>query len=328
MIKRVFGFISLVLLPSLALADFAAPFAVQNQNPFVSLYGLPRYGAAEVVGEGENAFDVSYTVASSFDGDENGTAQVRLDGESERLGVRYLRGLGNGWEAGVDLPFIKHSAGYLDGLIIDWHDFFNLPQGGRDMAPKHQLRYSVDAPDTQVSLVDRAAGVGDVQLMVGKQLRRNEASATSLRVHVKLPTGDSDELLGSGGHDVSLTLHHVARVHPRLDVGVSAGATLLDEGDVLPAQTRSVVGHFGTFASFAASQRLRLILQWDVHSPVFEDIDLPQLEETAYLLSFGADYRVGTGNLRFSVVENFPHPEISPDVAFMLSWQWVPGINP
>jgi hypothetical protein len=302
-------------------AEFAVPFAVQNQNPFVSMHGLPRYASANVLGSGESQIDLSYAVASNFESGSTPLEQIRLDGESERWGLRYLRGVGNGWEVGVDVPFVKHSGGYLDGVIINWHDWFGLPQGGRDQTAQRQFEYAYVGADGRVAFGE-GSGLGDMQWLIGKTLHAADDAATVVRGHFKLPTGDEDQLLGSRGVDLGVTLHHVRQLQAKWSVGLSVGATYLSEGDVLPQQTRPFVGHAGGFTSYAATERLRLTVQWDVHSQVFDDTRLRQLNEIAYVLSFGADMKFGRSNVRFAVVENYPHPKITPDVAFFLEGQW------
>jgi hypothetical protein len=322
MTTRIASFAIAILITVSARADFPTPFAVQNQNPFVSLYGLPRYASADILGVGETQVDVSYAVASSFDSGLLADEAIWLDGESQRWGLRYLRGIGKGWEIGIDVPLIKHSGGYLDGLIIDWHDWFGLPQGGRDQVANDQFEYAFNAAGSDTNIAfSQGSGLGDVQLLVGKELNSDSTSATVLRGHVKLATGNADELFGSGGYDLSVTVDHV-RQWGDWGFGLNLGATYLSEGDVLAEYTRSVVGQFGLFAGYAVTQHVSLLVQWDVHSQVFDRTELRQLNEIAYLLSFGADVRFGNNVVRFAVVENFPHPEVTPDVAFQLSWQW------
>ena len=291
-------------------------FTVRNGNPYVALFGLPESWAVGVPAPGKDSFSVRYEVASSFDFGELPGESVALDGETERLTLSYERSLGERWAWGVAVPWVRHSDGYLDSLIIDWHDLFGLPQNGRDKAPKNRLAYGFANGDENIFIDDSVSGLGDVQFSLA---RRFGDGNTSLRVHAKLPTGDADDLLGSGGADLAVTLQHARDFGERWQAGLHGGVTLLSEGDVFEELSRPAVGHFGARVAFRPTGRLALKVQWDVHSQVFEDTRLKHLNEVAYVLSFGGSVRMGNYLLDVVVTENYPHPEITPDVAFQLA---------
>ncbi|MEM7081003.1 MAG: DUF3187 family protein [Pseudomonadota bacterium] len=304
-------------------ARLSRPFQVHNQNPFVDLVGLPRLGDARLAATGQTQFYAAYNVASHFEIDDDGAESVIIDGETERLDLIWRRGFGDHWEAGVNLPLMRHSGGYLDNLIIDWHDWFNLPQNGRDRAARDRLVFLYDAPGERILLSDDASGIGDVQAFVGRSFGVSERSRSAVRAHVKLPTGEADDLLGSGGTDVSLTLHHERALGQRLLWGISGGVTFTGSADVLDDLRRPAVGHLNTHLAYQLTSRVSLKLQWDVHSAVYEDSDLLQLNEIAYVMGFGGAIKLtDKAVLEIIVTENYPHPEITPDVAFGLGLQW------
>ena len=95
------------------------PFSIINQNPFVRIFGLPRHRSSEVLGVGESESKIGYSVSSNYEFDVSTSKNlIAIDGETETWDLSYRRGLGNGWEAGVLLPLIKQSGGYLDRTII------------------------------------------------------------------------------------------------------------------------------------------------------------------------------------------------------------------
>ncbi len=294
-------------------------FTVRNANPYVALFGLPEHWAAGVPAAGKDSLAVRYEVASSFDFGTGVNESVVLDGETERLTLSYERGFGERWAWGVALPWVRHSDGYLDSLIIDWHDAFGLPQNGRDRAPKNRLTYGFVGGGENILIDDTVSGPGDVQFTLARRFGSSADRATSLRVHAKLPTGDADDLLGSGGADLALTLQHARDLGARWRAGVHGGVSLLSRGDVFEDLSRTAVGHFGARVAFRPTQRLALKVQWDAHSQVFEATRLKHLNEVAFVLSFGGTVRLGAYLLDVVVTENYPHPEITPDVAFQLA---------
>ncbi|PWG73499.1 hypothetical protein DF186_22760, partial [Enterococcus hirae] len=63
------------------------------------------------------------------------------DGEIYKLALsasgRYsARGFGS-----VRLPLLPQGGGFMDSILVDWHDFFGLPQGGRDRVRNDQYRF-------------------------------------------------------------------------------------------------------------------------------------------------------------------------------------------
>ena len=81
---------------------------------------------------------------------------------------------------------------------------------------------------------------------------------------------------------------------------------------------RPLVGTAGVKVGYRVLDNVALKVQWDVHSQVYESTRLRQLNEIAYILSFGGSVRMGDYLLDLVVTENYPHPEITPDVAFQV----------
>ncbi len=298
------------------------PFTVQNQHPFVNLFGLTRVTDARILADERTIAYASYSVASHFEVGRNASEQIVIDGESERLDFTVRHGLAPHWEIGANVPFVRHSGGYLDNLIIDWHDLFDLPQNGRDLAPDDRIAIGYVGPLGQVGVFDDVSGIGDVQIFAAREL----GPTTALRGHIKVPTGDADELLGSGGVDVGVSLGHEGSISERWLWGANVGVNFLSDADVLGDHVRPVVGQFGARVAYQPTDWLSLKVQWDAHSQLYEDTRLRQLNEIAYVLSFGGTMRIArNGVLDLVVTENYPHPEITPDVAFVVGLNWSLG---
>ena len=138
------------------------PFSITNQNPFVRIFGLPRHRSSEVLSAGAAESKIGYSVSSNYEFDINPSkGLIAIDGETETWTLSFRRGLGNGWEAGVVLPLIKQSGGYLDRTIIKWHDWFGMPQGGRDQGPIDALNYRLDVGGVnRLALSETVSGIG------------------------------------------------------------------------------------------------------------------------------------------------------------------------
>ena len=300
-------------------------FAVQNQNPFVNIYGLARLADGQLLDAGEWQLEFGHSIASHFEIGEAGAEQIRIDGESQRVDLTLRRGIGGRWEVGANLPFIRHSSGFLDSLIIDWHDWFNLPQNGRDLTRNDQLAFGYSGPGGALGVFDDVSGLGDVQVYLGRSL----GQGTALRAQLKLPTGEERDLAGSGGVDLAVSVSHEHQATERFLWGVTGAVTYLSEGDVLPDNVRPLVAQVGARVAYQLNPWLNLKMQWDAHSQLYEDTRLRQLNEIAYILSFGGSVKVSRhGVLDIVVTENYPHPEITPDVAFILNYRHRIGAEP
>ena len=125
----------LLALPGVVYCDedeIDGPFSIANESPFVAVYGLTRHRGASVLDARSSESRIGFNVISNYERDINESGDtIILDGETEIWDLTYLRGLGAGWEAGINVPVLKHSGGYLDRVIVTWHDWFGMPQGGR-----------------------------------------------------------------------------------------------------------------------------------------------------------------------------------------------------
>ena len=304
-------------------------FKVQDQSPFALIYGLPRYHSSAIQSSGQSHFNLSFEISSNFTGDRNGRENIRIDGENSRTTLRYVRGFGwgeqpwqQGWEWGVELPWVTHSGGSLDGFIFEWHKFFGLPQSGRDQVANDLLQYSYSIGGIeQFSFTDNSSGLGDVSLLLGKQLSHSDNQQTALRAQLKLASGDSNELLGSGATDFNVSIYHSRMIASNFWWSTHAGASYLGQGDILPDQQRPWAATLGTGLNWQVTKPITLRVQLDMHTALYDDSELDPLAKPAYILSFGGRILMGRfGSLDLAVIEDFPNSGVAPDVGFHLSW--------
>lgn len=315
-----------VLLVAVDSSADSSPFVALNQNPFVAAHGLARDFGARLTPTDRLYLSSAYSIASQFEIVDQGPELITIDGESTRAELRLLWGVRPGWELGVELTHIGHKGGFLDDLIIDWHDLLGMEQRGRDEFPTDAIRFSYFGRGNTALLDKEVSGIGDMQLFIARQLNKSANSGTVLRGHLKLPTGDESEFLGSGGTDIGLSVHHERALGSRWHAGVWVGATHLGDNRILPGLSRSMVLQGGLRAGIALNDSLTLKVQWDAHTQVYKNTGLRQLKEIGYNLSFGGTLRLGGAHaLDIVVMENYPHPEISPDVTFQFHWRWTPA---
>ncbi len=285
-----------VLLPAPASAAQVTPFYSFDQNPFVQIFGLPALGDGRVLEPQANELGIVWSAANHFTANTAGPEDARLDGETRRTTLLARRGVGRRLEIGLELPFVEHDSGEFDQLVYQWHELFGLPHGQRDVAERNgfEIRYQRDGIDV-VHLTEPTSGVGDVRITAGYRLASAGADSAdvALRASLKLPTGDSAGLLGSGGTDLALWLSAgCGSLCPGAWGWFGGGGLLVTgQGEVLASQQRPLIG-FGTVGGgYELAPWLTFKAQVDGHTDFFDQTELPQIGAASAQLVLGATLR-------------------------------------
>jgi hypothetical protein len=289
--------------------------------------GLPDARSAAVLPAGVVAWRTTLEVANTSLYEPslcNDGCSLALDGETTRLALGARRGFGDRWEASIAVPLLRHSGGFLDSAIEGWHDVFGLPNGDRDGYPQDRLLYQYRPGSGGVAITDTVTGVGDLQLGVARRLGERFA----LRGQLELPSGDADDLTGSGGTDLALSLHFSSNGNRVGDAGtqrlyahLSGGVVLREDGDLLPSAQERWIGFGSATVGWRASERWHLKVQVDAHSAAW-DSPREALGDPSAQLVVGASALLGGSwvlDLAFSediVVER------SPDIVFQAGLRW------
>ena len=304
-------------LPAAAEAPVSDAFPLRNHNPFLQVYGLPTFQTHELVAEGKIDVSLSYDVANDADDADRLGERLIIDAESQVLNLSIRRRFGERFEFGIDVPWVRHSGGYLDSVIFNFHDLVGLPNSNRD-GPDDQYRLFFEQQGTVFFETDvPTSGISDVQVTAAMDLGK-----ATLRAGIKVPTGDPDELTGSGAADVSLGLYGgstTSLFKRELAYSGFFGVLVLGDGDIMPDLQRSAVPYAGAALRWQATSRMALATQLYVQGPYF-DAELDELGGNTFQLSFGADFRLQGSFLRLAIVEDIA-AAAAPDFALHLSFR-------
>lgn len=299
-----------------------------DNGPLTGIFGFQdSTEAGRLVPRDASEWDLTTITSSHSTEDRPAGESLLLDGETTRLELVVRYGLTDRLELGIELPYVWHESGGLDAVIEGWHDLFGLPNGSRDKRERDLLEFRYDAGDsTPVVLQNSSNGPGDVRLIAGWRLADSPTSATALRLGLKLPTGDSERLLGSGGTDVSLGIASDRRA--LWDVaGLSGfyGLSVSYLGDTgLPFDShRHLVGRMSAGIGWFAFERLELRAQTTLRSAVY-DSETDALGRAAAMLTFGAHIHLAPRmRLTLAVAEDI-RVGSAPDVSFQLALRYRP----
>jgi len=322
---RVCGTILLLVLAFPAFAVTVSPFATANQSPLVAVYGLPSIGDARSPGDKEKSIRLMADLASNYVTNDRGRESIVLDGESLRLALSARYGLGRDLELGIDIPFWMTGGGFLDGFIESYHSTFGFPNGGRELAPKNRLLYRYQKNGVTLLNMDRSGqGIGDLSFTGGWRFysSADQNRNITLRTSLKLPSGDTDALRGSGSVDLALWLTGASDSYfsiGQLTIYGAAGALAMTRGKILPDQQRPLVGFGALGLAFLPVQWLELKVQANGHTSFYSDSDLKQVDSPSVQLTVGGALHFSSRtSLHLGVTEDVM-VGVSPDVVFHLS---------
>jgi hypothetical protein len=206
------------------------PLPVRNNEPVNSLFLLPVPLQASVLAPKKQVFDFQLDAPNNFlilPG-----SGYYTDFEDQRFTFAYTRGIGQGGELSLRVPYVSRNGGIFDGLINGWHGLFNFYGGGRGDFENDQFRFDLRDGQTGTILSQRTSGTsgfGDIVLEYRRSLTPSSPGfddktgapdprrvSISTRVLLKFPTGSARNLLGSGGTDFGLGFAVSARPFRRV----------------------------------------------------------------------------------------------------------------
>ncbi|MFC1748123.1 DUF3187 family protein [Pseudomonadota bacterium] len=287
---------------------YLAPFSIKNQNPFIQIYGLPATEPAELLAAGQRTTDVFLDITNNSMLNSVGNESIFLDGETYRLAVTLRLGKSGDIEYGVELPLIAHSKGFMDNFIEGWHDAFGLTNSERNKTPSNSLHYEYQRNGTTLlGFTQPNDGIGDVRMYAAKQLKNNSEGALSAHVSLKLPTGDSKHLHGSGAVDISASLAHLKQrwlSDWQLTTFLNGGLLLMGNSDYFDQVQRNAVGFGSTGIVWDAGKWIDLKAQLDGHTSFYKS-ELAQLKNHTIQLTIGGSVHFSSGGrLDIGVGEN------------------------
>ncbi|MFV2057225.1 MAG: DUF3187 family protein [Thiohalomonadales bacterium] len=294
--QGVFGLLLLFCASSVLSAENVTPIYVANQNPFTQIFGLPKAEPGTITALHKFETGYSYYVSNNAIQDEldNGESII-WDGETARIEIKLRYGLLENLELGLDIPFVQHSGGFLDSIIRKTHKILGFPNDRQNQFEIDQIHYEINKNDKRLyESQERSKGLGDIRFSIAtpifsQSLHKNRHLA--LRASIKLPTGDYEYLLGSGGTDFTMgvafsdyqSLRSINTV-----LTTSMGIIFMGDTKVL-AELQSSNSFYSSIAlNWSTSEKYALKLQLDFHS-AFYSTELAQLGTSLQLL-MGASF--------------------------------------
>lgn len=303
------------------------PFRTGNMAPLVQIHGLPVPDSARILAQREGEVSVVADVTNNYTESSNGTEGLTFDGETYRIAIELRYGLAPGMEAGIEVPLVIHSGGFLDGFVEGFHDAFNFTNGGRDSVGRNRLlyRYGRGGAD-RFRVDDSGGGIGDIRLTGGIQLYddRNESPRRlALRGALKLPTGDSDQLRGSGGVDFALWLagsdDYRLGGWGHLTLFANAGGAIMGDGDVMGSQQRNLAATGVAGLGWSPADWVAITVQSTWHSSLYSGSDLREIGNDSLVMTGGFTFTFSERTSLDLALSEDLSVHTAPDVSFHLA---------
>lgn len=307
--------LSAVSLP-FASYGFDGPLTVKNQFPMFLPVGQPYLERAGT----ESSFNLSLSHSSVYVMESSAAWAVHLDLEMTEMLLRYRKDVPGLAEFGVDLPFLRATAGFLDGPLAWYHETFGFPDYGRSERPRNSFLYDVRKNgDRVIQGSNNRTGLGDVRFNVKRKLLDADP-VVSVMANIELPTGDAGIGYGSGSIDAGAAV--LLDKNLGEDAKLYANAGMVRPGDLKAYQTIALRTFFyaGAGIELMAMKQLSLIVQYLAQSSPYPETGIDQIDGTGMLLVMGGRYYAKSGSYEFSLTED-PNTTGAPDFIFNLSYK-------
>jgi hypothetical protein len=309
-------FILMLLLPLHSYA-YEGPLQVRNQFPLFIFTDTPFLESAAV----QDSATLSLTHSSVYVTETSATWTVNTDIELTELMVRLKKTLNSRTELGLDLPFYRPTAGFLDEPVSAIHSTLGTGDYGRHSRPENDFLYEVLYQGKPVIVPkDNESGIGDIRL-TAKQVLLEGPTLVSAMANIELPTGDAKAGYGNGSYDASLALL------VDMDLGkVYRGYANL--GVVLPGDLKGyqtiplrnyAYGGFGVEAAWW--EHFHVIVQTVVATSPYPTTDIRQVDWPGVLLIMGGRYTSGSNSFEFSFTED-PDTAGAPDFILNMAYRY------
>jgi len=260
-------------------------------------------------------------VTNTLNAESSNTENLYIDFESYNLRIAWLYGLNEDWALRIELPLIYYGEGFLDNTIDSWHEFFHLPRANRPNVTDNQFHIFYDRNgQTLINLNTPSSGPGDIQIVLGRTMVRNQDSALSIWVSADLPTGDQTILTGNDSSDLSLWLAGDYRFNTDWSVDTNVGILFPGQNQIATLVVADQVIFAYAGIQWQVHELFDLRFQLNGHSRFYSDSQLLLLGSAYNMVLGGRIHASKCSDIDLAFSEDI-QVGASPDVTFLLTWK-------
>jgi hypothetical protein len=285
-------------LPLLVNAEGFGPFPVRNFQALDQLVLAMPGERAAVLRKGD--FDIRLEAANtaSIARDQEEQADVTMKFETVRAALFLRYGLTDRLEIGVEVPGYHRYRGFMEEPIL------GVERGTTGISPARkalrETAYAFNVTNGGRTLFQGAkgaTGLGDISFYGKYQLLKETSTlpALSFRVGVKAPTGDTDQVFGSGHPDAGIGL----ALDKTFATGWIVYANLngvFPTGQIAGLDLQPVISGL-VAVEYLWTENFSITAQFDYYSPPFHGTGTRVLDKGVTESVIGASYRILPGLL-------------------------------
>jgi Protein of unknown function (DUF3187) len=279
--------------PSPAKAEGFGPFPVRNFQPLHQLVLSMPGDRAAVLKKGTLDVRLELAETASIFREEGSRASATMKFETLRSGMFLRYGATERWELSLEVPILYRYRGFMEepikaieqattGLapardqLRDADFVFNISRGGR----------------TFVSGREGALGVGDSTVMSKYQVLSERAwlPTVSIRMALKLPTGNERQFFGSGSPDIGFGLAAEKGFGGRWMVYSNVNG-VIPTGRIAGLSLQPTISGLAAL-EYLWSENLSFTAQFQYYSTPFHGVGTPVLDKDVTESVVGFSYRL------------------------------------
>lgn len=297
------------------------PFETRDQNLFNLIHGQALPTNASLNKKAQGLWSTTLAITNTLNIDSNTDESIYLDYEAYRFNFSYQYGLNDNWDLKLDVPLIHQTGGVFDSAIDRWHELWGLPQGKRPYVEHNQYDIGyVYQSQALVDLNEKSTTLGDIQIAIARSIIKNNSTAISAWMSLKLPTGDEDKLTSNGATDFSAWLALNQQMTDNWVINLNAGAVVLgsDNYKNIPLSDHAFYGH--VMLGWLVTDTINLKAQLQGHTSYYDQSQLDILADT-YFLTFGGSIKINRCNQLDIAMGEDINVNASPDTSLIISWR-------
>lgn len=285
-------------LPPLVGAEGFGPFPVRNFQALDQLVLAMPGEQAAVLRKGDFDFRLEAANTASIARDQEEQADVTMKFETVRAALFLRYGLTDRLELGVEVPGYHRYRGFMEEPIL------GVERGTTGISPARkalrETAYAFNVTNGGRTLFQGAkgaTGLGDISFYGKYQLLKETATlpALSFRVGVKAPTGDTDQVFGSGHPDAGIGL----AMDKTFATGWIVYANLngvFPTGQIAGLDLQPVISGL-VAVEYLWTENFSITAQFDYYSPPFHGTGTRVLDKGVTESVIGVSYRILPGLL-------------------------------
>lgn len=261
---------------------WAEPFSglpTHDQNPLLTPYWIP-HTLQQHNDQGLKASTALF-ITNTLHIKNNAQESLIIDSESYHLDIN-LQYQFEHWLLSAQIPLIASSRGFLDSTIIDWHDFFQLPQGDRlsQANNQHHYHYQVNG-ETIVNQQDTFSGIGDISLALSQPIKELNNGQWIINFGINLPSESGDNSLISNGRlDSAIWLSYHSHKQPTLNYYITLGNSQIGDGGPLKGLVKNSIWFAQGGLAYRFSKQYQALFQLDYHQSLLKQTNTDVLGDS------------------------------------------------